>query len=473
VALAAAGCGGAPAATDWAAPNGDLASTRAASGSAIDSGNVNRLAPAWRFRFRGAPGLSGIAASNPLVVGDRVLVQDLSSNVWSIRSADGSLAWVHRYHRPTTGPNGLASDDGRVYGSTDTETFALDLARGRELWRRRLTSPLEQTITVAPLAAGDLVVSGTVGLFPSGRGAVYGLDASTGRTRWRFATVRDPWAVPAQAAGGGIWYPPSSDPSGTLYAGTANPYPWGGTKALPNGAAFAGPALYTDSLVVLDRGGRLLWHDQVTPHDVRDYDFQLSPVLTGGLAIGAGKAGRVVAWDTRTRKRVWEASVGLHRNDRGPLPRRPVTVCPGLLGGVETPMAAADGRVFVPVVDLCMRGSATGYEDLYKVDVERGRGRIVALDAATGRRLWQRRLPSPVFGCATVANDVVFTATYDGRVVALAASDGRTLWSARLRAGINACPAVAGDLLVVAAGVDTLARLPHAIPELVAFRLRR
>jgi outer membrane protein assembly factor BamB len=468
-----AGCGGGAPAADWAAPNGDLGSTRAARGSAIDAGNVARLAPAWRFRLRGAPGLSGIVASNPLVVGDRVLVQDLSSNVWSIRRDDGTLAWVHRYARPTTGPNGIAVADGRVYGNTDTSAFALELARGRELWHRRLTTPLEQAITVAPLATRGLVVTSTVGLVPGGRGALYGLAAATGRVRWRFGTIRDPWPVPAKAAGGGLWYPPSADGSGTLYAGTANPYPWGGTKALPNGAAFGGAALYTDSLIVLDPRGRLLWHDQVTPHDVRDYDFQLPPVLTGKLAIGGGKAGRVVAWDTRTRQRLWETPVGLHRNDRGPLPRKPVTVCPGLLGGVETPMAVADGRVFVPVVDLCMRGWATGYQSLYRVDVEAGRGRVVALDAATGALLWERRLGSPVFGCATVANDVVFTATYDGRVLALAASDGRELWSARLRAGINACPAVAGDLLVVAAGVDTLERLPHPVPELVAFRLRR
>jgi hypothetical protein len=71
---------------------------------------------------------------------------------------------------------------------------------------------------------------------------------------------------------------------------------------------------------------------------------------------GAGKAGRVIAWDRATRRRRWTGVVGLHRNDVGPLPRRRVTVCPGLLGGVETPMAYADGRLFVPVVDLCGRG---------------------------------------------------------------------------------------------------------------------
>src|SRR5262249_23704916 len=73
---------------------------------------------------------------------------------------------------------------------------------------------------------------------------------------------------------------PTRRPSG-LFWGLAHPYPLGGTRAPPNGAAYAGPALYPDSLLALPpRSGRLLWHDQVTPHDVRDYDFQLPPILT-------------------------------------------------------------------------------------------------------------------------------------------------------------------------------------------------
>ena len=50
--------------------------------------------------------------------------------------------------------------------------------------------------------------------------------------------------------------------------------------------------------------------------------------------------------------------MGTHRNDVGALPESPVEVCPGLFGGALTPMAYADGRVFVPVVELCMVESA-------------------------------------------------------------------------------------------------------------------
>ena len=90
-----------------------------------------------------------------------------------------------------------------------------------------------------------------------------------------------------------------------------------------------------------------------------------------------------------------------------------MTVCPGLLGGAETPMASADGRMFVPVVDLCFPESAFGSRGFrfYATDYSKGTGELVASAVSTGSRLWRRRFPSPNFGCATVAGKVVYTAT--------------------------------------------------------------
>ncbi|MDX6484877.1 MAG: quinohemoprotein ethanol dehydrogenase, partial [Gaiellaceae bacterium] len=366
IALAAAavgllcGCGGNGARPDAAT----LAGTRASTGGAIDAGSAPRLRPLWRFAFQARPGYSGIFASTPVADRTTVYVQDLQSNVFALARSTGALRWERRYKAPNDGPNGLAVDDRRVYGATDSDAFALSAATGRELWRRHLTSATEQLVDVAPVVWEGLVFVSTIGYPPGGRGAIYALDAATGAVRWKFVTVQQPWQYPREAGGGGLWYPVSVDEAGRLYAGTSNPTPWGGTPRHPNGGAFPGPVLYTDSLLVLEaRTGRLLWHDQVTPHDVRDYDFQATPILAKAdgatLVIGAGKAGRVIAWDRQTHERRWTTAVGLHRNDIGPLPGRRVTVCPGLLGGVETPMAYADGRVFVPVVDLCGWGSAT------------------------------------------------------------------------------------------------------------------
>lgn len=463
-------CGGGAAEGDWPTANGDLAGTRAVSGSALDADNVGSLRPRWRFRLTAKPSFSGIFASTPVSDDDTVYVQDLRSNVFALDRETGAVRWSRRVNARNDGPNGLAVADGVVYGATDSDAFALRASDGTLQWTRHLTSFEEQFVNVAPVVWKGLVLISTVGYPAYGRGAIYGLDASSGAVRWKFVTIRDPWRFPREAGGGGLWNPVSVDDDGHVYGGNSNPAPWGGTRERPNGASFPGPALYTDSLLVVDgRDGKLLWHDQVTPHDVRDYDFQATPVLgEGGLVFGAGKAGRVIAWNRGTRKRVWETAVGLHRNDLGPLPPRRATICPGLLGGVETQMAYADGRLFVPVVDLCAHGSATSYDDFDAVDPARGRGRLVALDASTGKRLWERRFGSPVFGCATVASDIVFTSTYDGMVYALAAENGGRLWSYRMRAGINACPAVVGDQLLVGAGAPR-GQGEAIVPELVAF----
>jgi outer membrane protein assembly factor BamB len=463
-----AGCGSTNHTADWPLPNLDLSSTRALETSGIDRGNVGRLHVAWRFRFRARPGDAGAFTATPVVAAGVVYVQDMRSNVFALDLKTGRILWRRLFDASNPGPNGLAVSGGRVYGATDSSAFALDAATGRPVWRHFLVTASARYVDMAPQIAGGIDYVSTLGYPPDGRGVLYGLDAGTGAVRWSLDTIKGPWRVPHEAGGGGAWQTPSVAGSDVFW-GTANPLPYGGSRRYPNGAAYAGAALYTDSLLDVDaRTGRLRWYDQVTSHDVRDYDFQLPPILGRNAVFGAGKGGIVIAWDRRTHRRLWEAEVGVHRNDRGPLPSRAVSVCPGLLGGVLTPMAYGEGRLFVPVVDLCMRGSAYGYEDLDTVDVPaRGTGELVALDAASGRRAWARKLPQPAFGCATLTDGVVFTATFDGTVYALDSRTGAILWRDSMRAGINACPALASHTLLVGAGVP---RGRGSVLELVALR---
>jgi outer membrane protein assembly factor BamB len=466
--LALAGCGS-KSASEWTSANGNLAGTRAVD-AAIDAGNVATLRPRWRFRITAKTGYSGRFVANPVVADGVVYVQDTRSDVYALDLETGRVRWSRRFDAHNDGPNGVAVDGDRLYGATDSDAFALDARTGHVLWTRHLTGVGEQFVDVPPVPWHGLVLTSTVGFPAFGRGAIYALDADDGSVRWRFDTIKGPWRYPREAGGGGLWNPVSVDEDGRVYGGNSNPAPWGGTPERPNGGAFPGPALYTDSLLVLDGdSGELLWYDQVTPHDVRDYDFEATPILAEGRVFGAGKAGLVIAWDRETQKRVWQTPVGLHANDVGPLPRERVTICPGLLGGVETQMAYAGGRLFVPVVDLCVRGSAVSYDELDQLDPARGRGALIALGTNDGRPLWSRSFRSPLFGCATVSRDVVFTSTYSGMVYGLSAEDGTTLWRARMGAGINACPAIADEVLLVGAGI------PRAggETELVAFGLPR
>jgi outer membrane protein assembly factor BamB len=466
-----AGCGSHSSGAAWPLPNLDLSSTRAVSDSGITSKNVASLHVAWKFRLRIPPGYSGSDTATPVVADGVVYLQDMDSNVYALDLKTGALRWRAQFDDTNQGPDGVTVVGDRVYGGTDTTVFALSTATGKLLWTQRIVKPLEQFMNIAPQVANGVVYAATIGEPPGGHGRLYAMNTQTGKMLWTFNTIKAPWAHPFLSGGGGAWYTPSVSDN-VIYWGIANPLPWGGTRKYPNGAAFGGPALYTDSLVALNAtSGKLLWYDQVTRHDVRDQDFELPPII-GSIGntptvFSAGKRGLVIAWNRTTHRRIWQSTVGVHLNDTGPLPTHRVLVCPGLLGGVLSPMAYSQNTLFVPVVDLCMYGSAYGYENLGSVNVtKRGKGEFIALDATTGKRLWTRKLPQPDFSCATVAPGVVFTATYDGSVYGLDTSTGATLWHTTMPAGINSCPALAGDTLLVGAGVPK----GKGVRELEAFR---
>jgi alcohol dehydrogenase (cytochrome c) len=223
----------------------------------------------------------------------------------------------------------------------------------------------------------------------------------------------------------------------------------------------------------------LLWFRQTVPHDVRDYDFEDSPIVTtipvGGVqtevVLAGGKAGWVYAYRASDGKQLWKLSVGKHQNDVGPLPKKPVTIFPGLFGGVETPMALADNRLFVPWDDLPSNIGATGFGgNPAAFGFKKGRGGLTAVDAATGKVLWQRTLPSLADGGATVANDVVFTSTFAGTTYALDTRTGKTLWTAQAPAGINSFPAIDGDTLIVGAATTGFLKNPKF--EVIAYSLQ-
>src|SRR5438552_4723839 len=134
-------------------------------------------------------------SATPLVLGGRVYLQSLRSNVYALDAADGKLVWSRRFDRGSGGPNGLAAGYGRLYGATNTNVFALDRRTGRLLWSRRVTGEREQ-IDIAPAVARGLVFAGTTAELPGGRASVLALDARTGRPRWRFVTVPGGFAHP-------------------------------------------------------------------------------------------------------------------------------------------------------------------------------------------------------------------------------------------------------------------------------------
>jgi alcohol dehydrogenase (cytochrome c) len=82
-------------------------------------------------------------------------------------------------------------------------------------------------------------------------------------------------------------------------------------------------------------------------------------------------------------------------------------------------------------------------------------GGLAAVDAATGHVRWRHTFKTMDDGAATVANDVVFTSTYNGTIDALSTKTGKTLWHVKAPAGINSFPALTRTMLIVGAGALT------------------
>jgi alcohol dehydrogenase (cytochrome c) len=459
----------------WRAPNADLANTRRVAGR-IEAANVRRLGVAWTVPLR------GMHAATPVVVGGVAYTADLMSNVYAIDLASGRLKWRTDYAMADTGPNGVSVAGGRVFAVTPPDAIALDAETGRQLWRTKLVRRASELIVMTPGYADGRVYVSTAPLVGGDIGTLWALDATTGHRLWGWEeSSRRLWGNPAVNGSGGLWHPPAFDDEGALYISIADPSPWPGTDEQPWGRSRPGPNKWSNSVVKLDaRTGRFIWGRQLLPHDFYDWDLECPIILvTVGrrrLALAAGKMGFVYALDADTGELVWKRSVGIH-NGHDDDSRRAMLgdysnvgyerkIYPGDQGGVETQMASDGRTVYVPVNNLYAIFHGQTLPEIQ--DLNEGTGEIVALDVATGRVRWDRRLPHGMYGGASITNDLVFTTTYDGTLWALARRSGKVVWRAPLPAGSIAPVSISTDTVLSAGGIRANERQRL---KLVAFRL--
>jgi len=467
---------------DWPLSNQDYSNTRATTNSTINSSNVATLGAAWVHNVPSGLSTFGSISTNPIIMGDTVYIQDMGNNVFALDLATGELKWQTVYNLTNVGPNGVSVAYGKVFMSAGPyDVVALDAATGKEVWRTTLVdinrdpSQGVNGIDMQPTVYDGMVYISTVpgngGVFYAGggMGVLYALDQETGKIIWKFNTVYPTdWItnIPGINSGGGAWYSPSVDTAtGKMFWGIGNPAPFPGqAKATgidqdwPNGSSRPGPNLYTSSLLALNhQTGDLSWYYQALPHDISDFDLQAPPILATAdyagkkqdIVIGAGKMGQVCAVNRETGALVWKTAAGEH-NGNDLLSSYPtdgtITVLPGILGGVETPMAYADGTIYLIANNLAV-DFTNGLT--YKLHpLKEATSDMEAIDVNTGKVLWDVKLPSGGFGGATVVNDLVFTGTYDGMLYAFNRSTGQQVWSYQAPAGVNAWPAVVGDTIV-------------------------
>lgn len=328
-------------AQDWPAYGGDPGGMRYSQAAEITKANVGALAVAWTYHTgeaarRGAAFKRSAFQATPILADGKLVFCTPFDRVVALDAASGTELWVFDPEiveglKPANGfiCRGVAvwhdaaaaagaACAARVFlGTNDARLIALDLATGRrcsdfgtggevalppDIAQRY---PGERQIDSVPAVLNDTVIIGSavddMGRARAPSGTVSGLDARSGRLRWRFDPVPrapdDPGAATwsgasyGAAAGGNVWSAIAVDPERDLiYLPTASP------SAAFYGGHHPGDNLYTSSVVAL-RGatGAVVWHFQTTHHDIWDYDVAAQPSLVTLHRDGRDVAAVIVA----------------------------------------------------------------------------------------------------------------------------------------------------------------------------------
>ena len=209
--------------------------------------------------------------------------------------------------------------------------------------------------------------------------------------------------------------------------------------------------LFTEGLATTSAGGTPSASPTVTPQPTT-----AAPSATPTVASEPQSASRLVALDLRSRDELWSATLpGVSRSgvtvdgDRafvgdatGTVTAIDVTTGTALWGvdaggRIESPLAAADGKVIATPIGDSQTGLA-----------------IVALQGSDGAQAWRAEPKSAAAaaGPVTVGGGLAFAALADQTVRAFDLDDGAERWSARLNAPVNIVsgPAYVDDGLIVA-----------------------
>ncbi|MGE0407552.1 MAG: PQQ-binding-like beta-propeller repeat protein, partial [Candidatus Korobacteraceae bacterium] len=261
---------------NWVHYSGSYNSQRHSPLKQINTSNVGRLQAKWTFQMVGQSHIQAVP-----IVADGLMYVSQFNRVDALDARTGNLVW--RYQRQpvsTRSQRGTAIHGNMVFVTTDdSRMIALDRRTGAPIWETKPMGAEYQFAGQAPLVAnGKVIMSGNDPF-----GFIQAFDVTTGEHLWTWNAIpkagepgSETWAGDSWKLGGGpIWVSGSYDPeSNTIFYGTGQPgSQWAGEVR-------QGDNLYTESIVAIDLNtGKLKWHFQNTPHDVRDWDSVEMPVL--------------------------------------------------------------------------------------------------------------------------------------------------------------------------------------------------
>jgi polyvinyl alcohol dehydrogenase (cytochrome) len=432
--------------------------------------NVSKLAVKWTFTAHGD------TSATPAVVGGAVYVPDWGGYLSKLDARTGAVIWS----RPISDYNGIPGSisrvnptvvGNRVYlgdqnapnGGAGAHLLAVDATTGDLVWNATVDNHFAAILTGSPTVFGGVVYQGVAskehGLaanpaYPccTFRGSVNAFDASTGTLLWKTYTVPDNGGQPGYA-GASVWNAPTIDArTHTLFVGTGNNYSM--PQDVYNCEATGAPAgdcmsedNHVDSVLALDmRTGRIKWsvrddrYDTWTvacvpgqapkncpPFPGEDFDFGGSgtqllhipgPHGQPRTVIGAGqKAGVYWLLDANTGAVVWKTQVAPG----------------GLHGGMEWGTATDGRRIYV--------SNANSNHVTYTLPdgTTTSNGVFAALDARTGRILWQTADPNndETMGPVTFANGVMYAGSMSNHMYAIDGATGKIKWDFTAAGSVN------------------------------------
>jgi alcohol dehydrogenase (cytochrome c) len=471
---------------DWPLHGGSWTNTRFSALDQINVENVKTLGGAWTFDMKDE------AAKGPPVVDQGVMfIAADGGHVTALDAKTGTVVWSVVPNPAIDARNrGLAVGGGKVYfGLTDGSIAALDEKTGAPAWTTYIgdgPARFGMFVSAAPTYVNGLVIDGLASGDAGIRGKVVALDAKTGKLVWQFNTIPGPgepghetWPADSDSwknGGAGVWVHPSVDPAlGLVYFGTSNASPQYG------GEVRAGDNLFTATALAVDlKTGKERWHFQALHHDIWEGDLG-APMVLYEPVIGGKKRKAVAILRTDGELFVLDRATGkaLIPVEERPQPQNPrLKTAPtqpysvgvdkvgpncveadlipaGFKAGCYwDPVDYTDANLVVPTTtrfapmsynpktgDLYISAQVGGHwirrgEDPYffslpSVPGMKSYGLMAALDGATGKLVWQKKLPYPIaFGSGTTATagGLLFHGDPDGEFQAFDAKTGDKLW---------------------------------------------
>jgi len=421
----------------------DAANSRFQNSKAAGLGapDVPKLKLKWAF---GYPGVT-TAFGNPTVYGGRVFVGAADGTVFSLNAQSGCIYWMYKATEGVRGGPVMSADGKTVYlADLHAWLHAVNAETGAMLWKTHVDEGAETSIAgtpkldgarlYVPVSAGEESIAAADPKYACCklRGSLVALDAKTGKQLWKTYTIPEPAKLTGKTSAGvetwgpsgaSLWTSPTIDAKRrAIYGGT--------------GVNFSAPATKTsDAVFAFDQAtGRILWSQQFLDGDVfnfgcttdqkpncpakpgGDLDIGSSPILK---EIGGGKRILVVAAKSGM-------AYGLDPDDQGKTVWKTRVGAGGTEGGVIWGASADNKAAYFAISDWDPGKPEAG-------------GGVVALDLATGNKLWSTPAPKPSClgdkGCSaaqpgptSVIDGAVFAGSDDGHLRAYDTSTGRILW---------------------------------------------